>query len=90
MTMLRKAVDEYAASSEEPLLVFDGLDEAIIGVSAHAPGRPSCVVYDYERCVSALMEMEEDEAREWMEYNVVGAWLGERTPIVMIIPVGEE
>ena len=40
-------------------------------------------MYDYDLCVAILQEREgwtDDEAIEWMDYNVVGSWLGEGTP----------
>lgn len=44
-------------------------------------------VYDYNKCVEILIERDEmthEEAIEWMEYNVVGAYVGEYTPIFML------
>jgi hypothetical protein len=42
-------------------------------------------VYDYERCIEILVndshDMSDEEAREYFEYNVIGAYVGERTPI---------
>ena len=41
-------------------------------------------VYDYSKCVKILMKrdgMTEDDAREYMEFNVLGAYLGEYTPV---------
>ena len=41
-------------------------------------------VYDYSKCVKILMEREgitEDDAREYMDLNVLGVHLGEYTPV---------
>ena len=41
------------------------------------------VVYDYAKCCEILVSrdgMSDDEAVEWMEFNVVGAYAGDRTP----------
>ena len=67
---------------EEDFLFADGFDEAILGVGRRAT-QPEVVAYDYEKCVLILMdrEMTEEEAREYMEFNVVGAFVGDRTPI---------
>jgi hypothetical protein len=42
--------------------------------------------YDFETCVKILMErdgMSEDDAVEFMEFNVVGAYVGELTPLFL-------
>ena len=65
------------------VLFADGFEEAILGLARKAC-HPEVVAYDYERCVQILVErddMTEEEAREYMEFNVVGAFVGERTPV---------
>jgi len=57
----------------------DGFDAAIIGYDANCT-----VVYDYDKCMEILMErdsMTEHEAHEYMEFNVVNAYVGDFTPI---------
>ena len=42
------------------------------------------VCYDYDKCVDILVRdqnMEYEEAIEWMDFNVCGAWMGDKTPI---------
>jgi len=70
---------EYAI--EEELLFADGFDEAIIGCSTGV--RTGLLIYDYEKAVEILMDegSSEEDAIEHMEYNVVGGWVGEQTPI---------
>jgi hypothetical protein len=68
---------------EEDFLFADGFDDAILGIGRRAT-QPEVVAYDYEKCVLILMdrdEMTEEEAREYMEFNVVGGFVGDRTPI---------
>lgn len=68
------------------MMVAHGFDSAIIGVTAPGPNTDSVVVYDYETCVHILMErdgMTWDEAVDYMEYNVVGSFVGPHTPIFM-------
>lgn len=65
------------------MLVANGFDDAIIGVGAR-PNLGPLICYDYVRCVEILMrdqEMTHEEAEEWMDFNVVSAWMGEGTPI---------
>ena len=60
----------------------DGLEAAEVGILRRA-AQPDIVVYDYDKCVQILMKREdwtEDEASEWMEYNVLGSWVGADTP----------
>tara|TARA_B100000963_G_scaffold348966_1_gene357326 strand:- start:184 stop:414 length:231 start_codon:yes stop_codon:yes gene_type:complete len=63
----------------------DGFDEAIIGVGSRC-GSEDVLIYDYSKCVSILVKrdgMSLDEAVDYMEFNVVGAYVGETTPVFM-------
>jgi len=64
---------------EEEILLADGFDKAIIGVS----NNDMRVIYSKSLCIDILISqgMDEDEALEYFEYNVSGAYLGEKTPI---------
>jgi hypothetical protein len=67
----------------EPVLFADGYDDAIIGLSEHQPDREVAVVYDYDKCVRIAqnMGMSHEDAVEFVDFNVVGSWVGEHTPI---------
>ena len=61
----------------------DGLDEALIG-TAYRIDLGEILVYDFDKCVDIFMDINywtEEEAIDWVEYNVVGAYVGEDTPI---------
>ena len=65
------------------MMKADGFDGAIIGVGRQFD-KPDRLIYDYDKCLGILMldqDFTEEEAVEWMEYNVLGAYVGERTPI---------
>ena len=64
---------------EQEIVLADGFDKAIIGVS----NNDMRVIYSKSLCIDILMSqgMDEDEALEYFEYNVSGAYAGERTPI---------
>ena len=64
---------------EESFLVADGFDDAIIGVE-QASMR---LVYSEKRCIETLCldGMDYEEAIEHFEYNVKGAYVGDKTPI---------
>jgi len=64
---------------EEEIVLADGFDKAIIGVS----NNDMRVIYSKSLYIDILMSqgMDEDEALEYFEYNVSGAYVGEKTPI---------
>ena len=64
------------------MLKADGFDKAIIGVGSRC-GQPDIIAYDVNKCIKILMDqgMTDEEAMEFFEFNVVGAWVGEETPI---------
>lgn len=68
---------------ENPEALFaDGFDSAIVGIARRC-GQPSLVAYSYSKGIECLMaqDMSYEDAVEWMEFNVVGAWMGENTPV---------
>lgn len=63
-------------------LFADGFDDAIIGMDMNSDVYR--VVYGIEKMVFILMHrdsMTEEEATEYLEYNVFSTYLGEGTPI---------
>ena len=67
----------------EGVLTADGFSEAILGIGRRC-GKPDIVAYDVEAIIGILQrdsEMSEEEAWEYFDFNVVGAWVGEMTPI---------
>ena len=69
---------------ENPEALFaDGFDDAIIGICRKAGSEP-VVTYSYDKCVEVLMNQQDmpyDDAIEWMEFNVVSAYMGPHTPV---------
>lgn len=67
---------------EDVTLLADGFEGAFIGWFTRC-GKPTVAVYDVAKCIKILMKrdkMTRDEAEEYFEFNVVGAWCGEGTP----------
>ena len=64
---------------------WTGCDEAIVGLG-HRCGCESVVVYDYDKLVDVFIQqgMDEEESIEWIDYNILGAWIGEDTPIILM------
>jgi len=76
---MREKVEEYAVDMDLPLLFIDGHDNAILGI-ARCFNKES-VLYDQTVVLDNLMkDMTYDEALEYFEFNVIGAFVGEHTP----------
>ena len=63
-------------------LSFDGFDDAIIGTMERF-GMDPILAYDWDKCIDILVErdgMDREEAIEYMDFNVTGAWVGDGTP----------
>jgi hypothetical protein len=58
-------------------------DDCVMGYGSKA-GAEDCLIYDVDSVLQILMEdMTYDEAFEYFEYNIVGAYVGETTPIFL-------
>ena len=67
---------------EKPLLA-EGFDSAVLGLSRVSLGA-DVVVYSIDRCIDVLVQrdgMTEEEAIEYMNFNVLDAFMGPMTPI---------
>ncbi|HRZ18451.1 MAG TPA: hypothetical protein P5136_00100 [Methanofastidiosum sp.] len=63
---------------DEEFLFADGFDKAILGVDI----REHKIVYSKSKCIDILLrDMNSEDAIEYFEYNVEGAYVGEKTPI---------
>jgi hypothetical protein len=66
-------------------LAADGFEDAVIGyVENHH--RPAVLIYNSEKCIQILMDrdgMSLEDAREYFEFNTLGAYVGENGPIFM-------
>ena len=64
------------------------MEEAFIGLGEQF-SNPPIAVYDREKCIEILArDMTYEEAVEYFEFNVIGAWVGEQTP--MFLTKGED
>ena len=64
-------------------LKADGFDRAIIGTTTHQINGLELYVYAVDVCVEILQKqgMSYEDATEFFEFNVRGAYLGKGTPI---------
>ena len=70
-----RIIDYYP---DENFLQADGFDAAIIGVWGDK------IAYSRQHCIDILRKrdrMTETEAMEFFDFNVEGAYMGEKTPI---------
>ena len=77
MKLLQRIVELY---QDEEILKADGFDEAVIGIEE----RSKRLIYSVGRCIETLMTKEDmslEEAMEYFDFNVKGAWVGDKTPI---------
>jgi hypothetical protein len=77
---------ELLAELGEDILVMDGFDDAIIGYSQRI-NDPILAVYSWDLMVKVLMErdgMSDEEAMDYIDFNCLGAWVGEQTPIIVL------
>ena len=66
------------------MLKIDGFDECIIGIAQIWGKDMPVVVYDTGEIIEVLIEehdMSREEAVEYFELNISGAYLGEYTPL---------
>lgn len=77
---------EYLSEFEEEMMVLEPsqFDEALVGVVERVD-RPPVACYSVDKIVEILMEdgMSDEEAREYYEYNILGAYMGEGTPMFL-------
>lgn len=70
------------------MIKYDGYDEAIIGPAYIHRNRRfvSVLIYNAEKIRDILVErdgMTHEEAREFIEFNIEGGYLGPSTPILV-------
>lgn len=69
-------------------VILEGFDTCIVGM-AERFGMEPVLAYDYERCIKVLMVggMDRDEAVEYFEFNTLGGWFGDGTPVFVTLTV---
>jgi len=80
---------EAIAEVDDDVLLADGLEDGYIGLTVNTHRVP-VAVYDIEKCIAALMRrdgMTYEDADDFLEFNTVCCFVGERTPI-FIRPIG--
>lgn len=81
---------EELAEINEEALCADGFEDAYLGWAESRwvrEGGPAVAVYSRRKCIQILMKrdgMSEEEAVEFFEFNVEGAYVGPNTPIFLV------
>lgn len=81
----RAEIEEYLKNNDQDTLLMDGFDDALIGFSQRI-NEPILAVYSWELMMKVCMDrdgMTDEEAEEYISYNCIGAWVGEKTPIIV-------
>lgn len=68
------------------MITWNGFDQAYIG-AGYRCGLEPVAIYNYELMCAILVKrdgMTPDEAVEYIEFNVLNAWVGENTPLILI------
>jgi hypothetical protein len=74
------------------MLKANGFDNALIGIGRRC-SQEDVLVYDFNKAVKILVNrdnMTEEEAVEYLEFNTVGAWVGNKTPMFVYPMTMEE
>lgn len=79
MNKLEQILEQYP---ESEILKADGFDECILGYEYNWDGNIR-LVYSIDNIITQLVKegMDVDEAIEYFEFNIRGAYVGEKTPI---------
>jgi len=80
-----KFTKEYLELAAPEAMKADGYDDCIVGIG-HRCGSTAVLVYDIDMVVAKIMKRDNcdyEDALDFFEYNIVGAYVGEGTPLFM-------
>ena len=82
--MIEKMIDEYGLNflEEESVVQLEGLDDCICGIVERF-GMERVLLYNTNKIIEKMVEedgMPYFEALEFFDFNILGAWFGDRTP----------
>lgn len=81
--MVNESLIELIQENNPEALMADGFDDSIIGWDSN-DGR---VIYDIEKMILNILfnnkDMTYEEAREYIDFNIIGAYVGKFTPLYL-------
>ena len=86
MTMTREKLQYELEAMGQSTLLMDGFDEACIGFAQRC-GDEVVAVYSYDKIIEILMSrdgLDHEDAMEYASFNILGAWLGDQTPVIVM------
>ena len=76
-------LEKYA--EYEGMVFYDNLEDAFLGISYRC-GEEPVAVYDMDKVLEILeKDMSPEDAREHFNFNILGQWVGDQTPIFLEI-----
>ena len=81
---LFEEIRHAVAECNPEALLADGFEDALLGTVQRCSQALAC--YDYDKCVDILMKrdgMTEEDAVAYLDFNTLGAWAGENTPMFL-------
>ena len=88
--LVAKMGDEIPCDTE-PVVLYDGLEDAFVGLAFRFGWNTPVAVYDQAKALAQLTSEtgSPEDAAEHFDFNVMGTWAGEATPIFILRPGGE-
>jgi hypothetical protein len=68
---------------DEKILLADGLENAFMGIGRQFTH--PIAIYSYKKTIKALMRsgMDRENAEEYFQFNIAGAFVGDQTPVFL-------
>lgn len=76
---------KYLEVAAPGAMKMDGFDDCIVGVGYRC-GKQPVIAYDMDLIIGKLMKQDDmsyEEAVEYFEFNQLGSWVGDGTPIFL-------
>ena len=80
-----KFTKEYLELAAPEAMKADWYDDCIVGIG-HRCGSTAVLVYDIDMVIAKIMKRDKcdyEDALDFFEYNIGGAYVGEGTPLFM-------
>ena len=80
----KQDIQDYCQMYDDSVILADGFELAFLGFGYSFVG--TYAIYNMTNCVKILMQRDEmtyDEAGEFLEFNVLGSFVGDRMPVFL-------